>query len=141
MYKQNCKPTIKRSLGSPSRWEDNVRMDKEIRVNTRNWVDSAQDCRRALANTALSLRIPKALELVNINSSFNLKWHKLDSLCIHTQFKSFKCWSVDWNGLFLSTLDVEMGRSSFTSSCVTVRSQRNVRRNLCVCVSCVRRRH
>ena len=26
------------------RWEDNIRMDlKEIDVNTRNWVDSAQD--------------------------------------------------------------------------------------------------
>ena len=26
------------------RWEDNIRMDlKEIGINTRNWVDSAQD--------------------------------------------------------------------------------------------------
>ena len=30
-------------LGKP-RWEDNIRMDlKEISINTRNWVDSAQD--------------------------------------------------------------------------------------------------
>ena len=26
------------------RWEENIRMDiKEININTRNWVDSAQD--------------------------------------------------------------------------------------------------
>ena len=32
-------------LGRPrSRWEYNIRMDlKEISINTRNWVDSAQD--------------------------------------------------------------------------------------------------
>ena len=34
-----------RPLGRPSRrWEDNIRMDlKEIGINTRNWVVSAQD--------------------------------------------------------------------------------------------------
>ena len=39
------KPTGKMSLRRPSRsWEDSVRMDlKEIGINTRNWVDSAQD--------------------------------------------------------------------------------------------------
>jgi hypothetical protein len=39
------KPTGKRILGRPRlRWEDNIRMDlKEIGINTRNWVDSAQD--------------------------------------------------------------------------------------------------
>ena len=39
------KPTGKRHLGRPrSRWEDNIRMDlREIGINTRNWVDSAQD--------------------------------------------------------------------------------------------------
>ena len=39
------KPKAKRLLGRPRRrWEDNVRMDlKEIVMNTRNWVDSAQD--------------------------------------------------------------------------------------------------
>ena len=38
-------PTVKRPLERPrSRWEDNIRMDlKEIGINTRNWVDSAQD--------------------------------------------------------------------------------------------------
>ena len=35
----------KRPLGKyRRRWEDNIRMDlKEIVINTRNWVDSAQD--------------------------------------------------------------------------------------------------
>ena len=39
------KPTGKRFLGRPRhRWEDNIRMDlKEISINTRNWVDTAQD--------------------------------------------------------------------------------------------------
>ena len=34
-----------RPLGRPRRrWEDNIRMDiKEIGINTRKWVDSAQD--------------------------------------------------------------------------------------------------
>ena len=37
------KPTGKRPLGR-CRWEDNIRMDlKEISINARNWVDSAQD--------------------------------------------------------------------------------------------------
>ena len=37
--------TGKRPLGRPRRkWEDNIRMDpKEIDINRRNWVDSAQD--------------------------------------------------------------------------------------------------
>ena len=46
---------------SGSRWEDNNRMDlKEIRINTKNCVDSAQDrdYLRALVNAALNLRIP-----------------------------------------------------------------------------------
>ena len=39
------KPMGKRPLGRiRQRWEDNIRMDlKEIGINTRNWVDSAQD--------------------------------------------------------------------------------------------------
>ena len=39
------KRTGKRPLGRPrSRWKDNIRMDlKEIGVNTRNLVDSAQN--------------------------------------------------------------------------------------------------
>ena len=38
-------PAGKRRLGrSRGRWEDNIRMDlKEININTRNWVHSAQD--------------------------------------------------------------------------------------------------
>ena len=38
-------PTGKRPLGRPRRrWEDNIRMGpKEIVINSRNWVDSAQD--------------------------------------------------------------------------------------------------
>ena len=42
-----CKPTGKRPLGRTRprrRWEDNIRMDhKEIGINTRNLVISAQD--------------------------------------------------------------------------------------------------
>ena len=55
-------PTGKRPLGRPRhRWEVNIRMDlKEIVINTRNWVDSAQDRDywRALVNVALNLWIP-----------------------------------------------------------------------------------
>ena len=42
-------------------WGFNIRMDiKEIGINTRNWVDSAQDrdCWRALVNTALNRWVP-----------------------------------------------------------------------------------
>ena len=56
------KPTGKRCLGRPSRrWEDIIRMDlREIGINARNWVGSAQDrdYRRALVNAALKLRVP-----------------------------------------------------------------------------------
>ena len=55
-------PAEKRPLGRPSpRWKDNIRMDlKEICINTRNWVDSAQDRNywRALVNVALNLWVP-----------------------------------------------------------------------------------
>ena len=39
------KPTVKRPSGrTRQRWEGNIRMDlKEIGINMRNWVDSAQD--------------------------------------------------------------------------------------------------
>ena len=52
----------KRPLGRPRRrWEDNIRIDlKEIGINTRNWVVSAQDrdCWSASVKAALSLRGP-----------------------------------------------------------------------------------
>ena len=54
-------PTGKRPLGrARSRWEGNIRMDlKEIGINTRNWVDSAQDRDhwKRLVNAALNLRV------------------------------------------------------------------------------------
>ena len=56
------KPTEKRPLRGPRhRWEDNITMDLiEIGINTRNWVDSAQNRNywRALVNEALILQIP-----------------------------------------------------------------------------------
>ena len=42
------------------RWEDNGRIDlKEIGINTRNWIDLAQDRDywRALVNLALNLQV------------------------------------------------------------------------------------
>ena len=54
-------PAGKRPLGcSRRRWEDNIRMDhKEIRINTRNWVDSGKDRDywRAFINAALNLPV------------------------------------------------------------------------------------
>ena len=56
-------PARKRPLGRPKRrWEGNIRIDlKEIGINTRIWVDSAQDRDywRALVNAALNLRVHK----------------------------------------------------------------------------------
>ena len=62
MYIQNFnrKPTGRRRLGRPRRrWEDNIRIDlKEICINTRNWLDLAQDRSwKALVNPALNLRV------------------------------------------------------------------------------------
>jgi hypothetical protein len=54
------KPARKGHSGTPRcRWEDNVRMELEkIVINTRNWVDSAQDIDywRAVINAAFNLR-------------------------------------------------------------------------------------
>ena len=56
------KLTGKRPLGkSRRRCEDNIRKKlREIGINTRNWVDSAQDRDywKALVNAALNLRVP-----------------------------------------------------------------------------------
>jgi hypothetical protein len=56
------KSTGRRPLGrARCRWEDNIRMNpKEISINTRNWVDSAQDrvYWKALVNAAYNLRVP-----------------------------------------------------------------------------------
>ena len=56
------KPTGKIPLGMPRRrWEDNIRIDlKEIRIDVRNSVDSAQDRDywRPLVNVGLNLRFP-----------------------------------------------------------------------------------
>ena len=55
-------PTGKRPLGRPKhRWEDNIRVDlKESGINTRNWIDFAQDKNywKALVNVALKIRVP-----------------------------------------------------------------------------------
>ena len=44
-FEQVNKPIRRRPLERPRRrWEDNIRTDlKEIGINTREWVDSAQD--------------------------------------------------------------------------------------------------
>ena len=56
------KATGKRPLEKPRRrWEDNIRMElEEICINTRNWVDSAQDKDywRVFVNVALNIRVP-----------------------------------------------------------------------------------
>ena len=60
------KPTGKRPLGMPRRiWEDDIRMDlKKIGINTRNWVNLAQDRYywKALVNAVL---VPSAMESVD----------------------------------------------------------------------------
>ena len=57
-----CISAGKRPLGIlRHRWDDNIRMDlKEIGINMRNWVDSAQDMNywRTLVYAALNLRVP-----------------------------------------------------------------------------------
>ena len=55
------KPTGMRPLDRPRRrWEGNIRMDlKDVAINTRNWVVSAQDRDywRVLVNMVLNLRV------------------------------------------------------------------------------------
>jgi hypothetical protein len=56
------KPTGKRPLGKRRRgWEDTIRIGlKEVGIDMRNWIDSAQDRDywRALVNVAWNLRVP-----------------------------------------------------------------------------------
>ena len=56
------KPTGMILLGRPRRrWERRIRMNiKEISVNAKNWVDSAQDRNfwRTIVNALMNLRIP-----------------------------------------------------------------------------------
>ena len=61
------KPTGKKVSGRPSRrWEDNITMDlKEMGINTRNWVDSAQETR---PDQTSSLRAESAR--VSVQSTF-----------------------------------------------------------------------
>ena len=55
------KPTGKRLLGRPGhRWKNNIKVDpKEIGVNIRNWIYSAQgwDYWRVMVNVALNLQV------------------------------------------------------------------------------------
>ena len=61
------KTTGKRPLRRPTRrWDDNVRVYlKEMDVNAKHWIDSAQDriYWRALVNAALNLQVPETMEL------------------------------------------------------------------------------
>ena len=65
------KHTVNKPLGRPRRKsEDNIRMDlKEMGVNVRNWVYSAQnrDYWRALVNVTVNLWVPCAMELLKTN--------------------------------------------------------------------------
>jgi hypothetical protein len=62
------KYTGKSPLRRPKRrWKESIRMDlKEIGIDTRSWVNSAQDRDywRALANATLNFRVPYAVELI-----------------------------------------------------------------------------
>ena len=64
--------TRKRFLGKPRRiWEVNIRMDpKDMGVNTRNVIDSAQDVDywRSLVNATLDLRASQVIQLIQWNS-------------------------------------------------------------------------
>ena len=64
----------KRPVGRPTRrCEGNIRMDlTDIRINTRNWVDLAQDGDywRVLVNAVSNLRVPLAMEFVMLKYAF-----------------------------------------------------------------------
>ena len=61
LYILTGKPTGKRPSGRPKRrWEDNIIINfKEIGINTRNWVELAEDRNywRASVNAALNLQV------------------------------------------------------------------------------------
>ena len=61
----NNKLTGKRFLGRPRR-----RWEEEIGINTRNWIDLAQERAnwRALLNATLNLRVPQAMDLAKHRS-------------------------------------------------------------------------
>ena len=88
---------------SRRRLEDNITMDlKEIFINTRNWVDSAQvrDYWRALVDAAFNLWDSQAIELAMLNefhliSLYLSCWNdkvkdKVVSLHINKQTRGFK---------------------------------------------------
>ena len=69
------------------RWEDNIKMDlKEIGVNGRSWIDSAQDRDywRALVNATLNLQVTQATELVNIPISSQLCYVTMETIWKNT---------------------------------------------------------
>ena len=75
--------------------EDNIRVElKEISINMRNWVDSAQDrdYLRALVNAALNLRLPLAMELVATQIS-----HDAEMLTIRYTFNKLSPSEVSIN--------------------------------------------
>jgi hypothetical protein len=55
------RPESKRSLGRPKhRWEDNIKMNREIGIDGANWTRLAQDGfqRRAFVKMVINLRVP-----------------------------------------------------------------------------------
>ena len=79
--------TGKRPFGRP-RWEDNVRIDlKEIGINARNWVDSAQDRNywKVLANAALNSR-ELVTHFVYARGKLVKESNTIQSIDVHTDF-------------------------------------------------------
>ena len=82
-------PAGKRLLGGPRcRWEDKIRMDlKEIGINTRNWIDLAQDrdswhkmFKKARSSTALTdaqvAKVKKDLDSDRCWTIFSYQWNE-----------------------------------------------------------------